>query len=113
MGRAHRCHPRGGHAEAARRSPACVAWQARPTQRASGLHTRGDAISAASLSGCALVSSVLTEAHETLTSARVAAAWEALRGVEDPEIPAVSIVELGLVRYVRGATPSGALQIGL
>jgi ring-1,2-phenylacetyl-CoA epoxidase subunit PaaD len=59
------------------------------------------------------VSSVLTEAHETLTSARVAAAWEALRGVEDPEIPAVSIVELGLVRYVRGATPSGALQIGL
>jgi ring-1,2-phenylacetyl-CoA epoxidase subunit PaaD len=37
---------------------------------------------------------------------RLARAWEALAGVVDPEIPIVSIVELGIVRGVRfdGAT---------
>jgi ring-1,2-phenylacetyl-CoA epoxidase subunit PaaD len=34
------------------------------------------------------------------TSARVAAAWQALAGVPDPEVPAISIVELGIVRDV-------------
>ena len=32
---------------------------------------------------------------------RVAGAWDALAGVVDPEIPVVSIVELGIVRGVR------------
>jgi ring-1,2-phenylacetyl-CoA epoxidase subunit PaaD len=32
--------------------------------------------------------------------ARLAAAWRALGGVPDPEVPAVSIVELGIVRDV-------------
>ncbi len=56
--RAHRCHLERGDVEAARGSSACLAWQARPTQRASGLHPRRDAVSAAHLSGRALVSSV-------------------------------------------------------
>ena len=43
---------------------------------------------------------------------RVALAWNALRTVEDPEIPAISIVELGLVRFVN-AQPSGWLEVGL
>jgi ring-1,2-phenylacetyl-CoA epoxidase subunit PaaD len=47
-----------------------------------------------------------------MNAARVAAAWETLRRVEDPEIPAVSIVDLGLIRYVHAA-PGGALQVGL
>jgi len=43
---------------------------------------------------------------------RIALAWDALAAVEDPEIPAVSIVELGLIRFVRGK-PGGDLEIGL
>ena len=35
------------------------------------------------------------------TDARVNAAWAALAGVLDPEVPVVSIVELGIVRDVR------------
>lgn len=44
--------------------------------------------------------------------ARSALAWAALESVEDPEIPAVSIVDLGLIRFVR-PRPDGALDIGL
>jgi ring-1,2-phenylacetyl-CoA epoxidase subunit PaaD len=47
-----------------------------------------------------------------LTESRIDAAWEALRRVEDPEIPAVSIVDLGLIRYVK-ENPSGSLDVGL
>jgi ring-1,2-phenylacetyl-CoA epoxidase subunit PaaD len=39
-------------------------------------------------------------------------AWAALALVEDPEIPALSIVDLGLIRYVE-ARPGGALEVGL
>jgi ring-1,2-phenylacetyl-CoA epoxidase subunit PaaD len=56
-------------------------------------------------------------AHDALaaasaTSGRVARAWEALAGVEDPEIPALSIVDLGIIRYIQ---PHGdnALEVGL
>jgi ring-1,2-phenylacetyl-CoA epoxidase subunit PaaD len=44
--------------------------------------------------------------------ARVASAWAALRDVEDPEIPAVSVVDLGVIRFV---TPQsdGSLEVGL
>jgi len=44
--------------------------------------------------------------------ARVARAWEALASVEDPEIPALSVVDLGVIRYV---TPQadGSLEVGL
>jgi ring-1,2-phenylacetyl-CoA epoxidase subunit PaaD len=45
-------------------------------------------------------------------SARAARAWQVLEQVEDPEIPAVSIVDLGLIRSI---TPraDGTLDVGL
>jgi len=53
------------------------------------------------------VSTALSDVDE-----RVALAWNALRTVEDPEIPAVSIVDLGLIRFVK-AHPNGNLEVGL
>jgi ring-1,2-phenylacetyl-CoA epoxidase subunit PaaD len=47
-----------------------------------------------------------------MVATRVDAAWAALESVEDPEIPALSIVELGIVRCVSVAA-DGALNIGL
>jgi ring-1,2-phenylacetyl-CoA epoxidase subunit PaaD len=43
---------------------------------------------------------------------RVALAWSALCAVSDPEIPAVNIVELGLIRFVR-TQADGILEVGL
>ncbi|MEA3140273.1 MAG: ring,2-phenylacetyl-CoA epoxidase subunit PaaD [Gammaproteobacteria bacterium] len=43
---------------------------------------------------------------------RVRSAWDALARVEDPEIPAVSIIDLGLIRFVE-MKPDGKLDIGL
>jgi len=40
------------------------------------------------------------------------AAWRVLEDVVDPEIPVLSIVELGIVRYAR-STPDGRLHVGL
>jgi len=34
-------------------------------------------------------------------AARAASVWQALRAVQDPEIPILSIVDLGIVRHVR------------
>jgi ring-1,2-phenylacetyl-CoA epoxidase subunit PaaD len=42
----------------------------------------------------------------------VSLAWAALASVEDPEIPALSIVDLGLIRFVR-RHPDGTLEVGL
>jgi ring-1,2-phenylacetyl-CoA epoxidase subunit PaaD len=42
---------------------------------------------------------------------RVSLAWQILDGVADPEIPAVSIVDLGLIRFIE--LRSGALHVGL
>jgi ring-1,2-phenylacetyl-CoA epoxidase subunit PaaD len=53
------------------------------------------------------VSAVLLSQEE-----RIALAWDALGAVEDPEIPAVSVVELGLIRFVKHA-PNGKLEVGL
>jgi len=39
-------------------------------------------------------------------------AWAALASVEDPEIPDLSIVDLGLIRFVRPQS-GGALEVGL
>jgi ring-1,2-phenylacetyl-CoA epoxidase subunit PaaD len=44
--------------------------------------------------------------------ARIAAAWEALASVEDPEIPGVSLVDLGIVRSVKPRS-DGVLQVDL
>jgi ring-1,2-phenylacetyl-CoA epoxidase subunit PaaD len=41
-----------------------------------------------------------------------ALAWQALAAVEDPEIPALSIVDLGLIRYIK-PRPDGTLEVGL
>ena len=38
--------------------------------------------------------------------------WQLLAGVADPEIPVVSIVDLGIVRYVR-SDADGRLHVGL
>lgn len=43
---------------------------------------------------------------------RVRSAWDALARVEDPEIPAVSITDLGLIRFVQ-MKPDGKLKVGL
>jgi len=53
------------------------------------------------------VSTVLPEVDE-----RVARAWNALSAVEDPEIPAVNIVDLGLIRFVK-TQADGTLEVGL
>ena len=51
-------------------------------------------------------------AAERLVDARVERVWQLLRQVPDPEIPVVSIVDLGVVRYVRVAG-DGRLHVGL
>jgi ring-1,2-phenylacetyl-CoA epoxidase subunit PaaD len=53
------------------------------------------------------VNAVLPEVDE-----RVALAWNALGAVEDPEIPAINIVELGLIRFVK-TQADGILEVGL
>jgi ring-1,2-phenylacetyl-CoA epoxidase subunit PaaD len=45
-------------------------------------------------------------------AARIASAWAALRNVEDPEIPAVSVVDLGVIRFVT-AQSDGSLEVGV
>ena len=58
------------------------------------------------LSGCAMVANaVAQEAAESL-------AWAALRAVNDPEIPVLSVVDLGLIRHVH-CGGSGAVEVGL
>jgi ring-1,2-phenylacetyl-CoA epoxidase subunit PaaD len=42
----------------------------------------------------------------------VALAWQALQAVEDPELPALKIVDLGLIRFVR-LRSDGGLEVGL
>jgi ring-1,2-phenylacetyl-CoA epoxidase subunit PaaD len=44
--------------------------------------------------------------------ARVSLAWQALGSVEDPEIPALSILDLGLIRGVKPRS-DGTLEVGL
>jgi len=43
---------------------------------------------------------------------RIEFAWNVLRAVEDPEIPALSLVDLGVIRFVREQA-DGRLEIGL
>jgi ring-1,2-phenylacetyl-CoA epoxidase subunit PaaD len=42
---------------------------------------------------------------------RVALAWQALAQVEDPELPSLKILDLGLIRFVR--VHAGVLEVGL
>ena len=50
-------------------------------------------------------------AAATCAASREAAAWAVLRGVPDPEVPVISLVDLGIVRGVRAA--GGALEVAL
>jgi ring-1,2-phenylacetyl-CoA epoxidase subunit PaaD len=43
---------------------------------------------------------------------RLSLAWSALASVEDPEIPAVNILDLGLIRFVEPRA-DGTLEVGL
>ena len=70
-----------------------------------GSHERAEPARAAAAPG-----TPVTAARES--AARVAAAWQLLASVEDPEIPALSIVDLGLVRFVEVGS-GGDLEIGL
>ena len=53
-----------------------------------------------------------TPVSETSPSALEARAWALLGEVPDPEIPVLSIIDLGIVRYVQAAA-SGELRVGL
>jgi ring-1,2-phenylacetyl-CoA epoxidase subunit PaaD len=49
---------------------------------------------------------------EAEANRRLSLAWRNLASVEDPEIPTLSIVDLGLIRSVK-AQPNGRLEVGL
>src|SRR5664279_5051135 len=112
--RGARTASRPAHAPGARcAGPACrrtggadppvdaVRRQAGPTHRAPGACAGRDAVLAPRLSGVDLVT-----ADPTTTPAREAAAWRVLETVPDPEIPVVSVVDLGIARAVE-VDPSG------
>ena len=48
----------------------------------------------------------------TESDRRLALAWQALTSIEDPEIPGLNIVDLGLIRFVKPRA-DGALIVGL
>src|ERR1700722_8264753 len=97
MGRADRKSPDGGHA----RSSRVAAWRQRRAHglslRTSGTSPERDAISATRLSGSGMVSSTAFRSFQDRVR-------EILSSVPDPEIPCVSVVELGIVRAVRDDT---------
>ena len=76
--------------------------QARRAQRAHGLHPGRDAAPAACLSRRRVVRAVV----QVQADSRTARAWEVLATVLDPEVPALSVCDLGIVRDVQstGAT---------
>lgn len=58
--------------------------------------------------GPALSSALRAAAGDAATEAQ---AWQVLRSVMDPEIPVLSVVDLGIVRYVRAA--GSRLRVGI
>jgi len=69
-------------------------------------------VNAAALSDQAAGDPAAAVAAAPGAAARIACAWAALREVEDPEIPAVSVVDLGVIRFVT-VQSDGSLQVGL
>lgn len=59
-----------------------------------------------------MVTGTLTEPlHRSAAGATEERVWRALRSVMDPEIPVLSVVDLGIVRYVR--PDDGCLHVGV
>jgi ring-1,2-phenylacetyl-CoA epoxidase subunit PaaD len=59
------------------------------------------------------VNPVRIENHDRASAdQRLSSAWRALESVEDPEIPTLSIVDLGLIRSVKPQS-DGVLEVGL
>lgn len=52
------------------------------------------------------------QARQAADEARVAAGWRALAAVPDPELPALTIADLGIVRFVE-IDENGVLRAGL
>ena len=55
---------------------------------------------------------VILETSNDAVTERAAAVWRVLENVADPEIPVLSIVDLGIVRFVRWDV-AGTLRVGL
>src|SRR5690606_23561611 len=84
--------------------------QAGAPQRAHGAHPRRDAVPAARLSRRRVVSTATPDTE------RVRRAWTVLHGVPDPEVPVISLCDLGIVRAVRelpGPQGKEALEVVL
>jgi ring-1,2-phenylacetyl-CoA epoxidase subunit PaaD len=73
----------------------------RPAQRTSGPSACPTAISAACLSGRNLVITMAQTSAACRQSAAQARAWAAAAAVVDPEIPVLTIADLGVLRAVR------------
>src|SRR5262249_37384175 len=108
--RAHRRGAARSHAEATCRCAVLLAWQARRTHRTLGLSACGDAVLASSVSGSIVVTASVLRVEQGIAGPE-AEVWRVLENVPDPEIPALSIVDLGIVRYVR--TERGRVRVGL
>jgi ring-1,2-phenylacetyl-CoA epoxidase subunit PaaD len=58
------------------------------------------------------VSTPAASAVPRVGEAEIALAWRTLTAIDDPEIPGLSIVDLGIIRFVRGL-PDGKLGVGV
>src|SRR5205823_1454891 len=67
---------------------------------ASGAHARDDAVAAARLPRGAVVKSVSATAARRDDFADTVLVWKTLGRIPDPEIPVISVVDLGIVRGV-------------
>src|SRR6185312_3081757 len=101
---------RGSDPDAACRCEASLVRQVRRAHGASRPHAWGDATPSAGAFRCDMVTGALIEPQRPniahLSEERV---WRVLRSVLDPEIPVLTIVDLGIVRYVR--SEGGALRV--
>jgi ring-1,2-phenylacetyl-CoA epoxidase subunit PaaD len=55
---------------------------------------------------------VVSAAPADAVDARVAAAWRALARLEDPELPPLTLLDLGIVRFVKPRA-DGVLEVGI
>ena len=71
-----------------------------------------DADAEAGTTATAAAAAAATATVEAAANRRLSLAWSALASVEDPEIPTLSIVDLGLIRSVK-PQPDGRLEVAL